>query len=215
MNTTPVVLGRCTQSNRVETLGWRHGIFLGSNMVRGFELKIFARNRSQSVSRLSECFRNRLNTQERSFWIKEEKTLVRGVYRQEKRKNKKWEFPATWKWLNSNLPNRLSSCVIATRDSQFWKFYTNILLWASDRPWKTCIWEKLFTSKIKRERRSRTIALVTWKMPKLAQILEQQSSGRYPATRASFCLLLEWGGEKEALPEWRQDFKVPQPKLLV
>ena len=88
MNTTPVVLGRCTQSNRVETLGWRHGIFLGSNMVRGFELKIFARNRSQSVSRLSECFRNRLNTQERSFWIKEEKTLVRGVYRQEKRKNK-------------------------------------------------------------------------------------------------------------------------------
>ena len=58
-------------------------------MVRGFELKIFARNRSQSVSRLSECFRNRLNTQERSFWIKEEKTLVRAVYRQEKRKNKK------------------------------------------------------------------------------------------------------------------------------
>ena len=62
---------------------------MGSNMVRGFELKIFARNRSQSVSRLSECFRNRLNTQERSFWIKEEKTLARGVYRQEKRKNKK------------------------------------------------------------------------------------------------------------------------------
>ena len=50
---------------------------------------------------------------------------------------------------------------------------------ANDRPWKTCIWEKLFTSKPKKERRSRTKALVTWKMPKLAQKLEQRTSGRF------------------------------------
>ena len=33
-------------------------------------------------------------------------------------------------------------------------------------------------------------------------------SGKSPVIKASFCLLLDQGEEKEALPEWRQTFEL-------
>ena len=46
-----------------------------------------------------------------------------------------------------------------------------------------------------------------WKRP-------SNYSGKGPLSKASFCLLLDQGEEKEALPEWRQTFELTAAQVF-
>ena len=107
MNATHAVIGRCPWAFRVQIHGWRHGklvFFVLLNMAHGFThcCEIIPNRASKSLE----------NSSERAIYIKER--WLNGD------KKSSWQLEnalTTGKFHNS------WSCVIATRESLFWKMF--------------------------------------------------------------------------------------------
>ena len=139
VNATRAVIGRCLWSIKAQIYVWSHGklvFFVLFNMARGFE------NVCEIISDWGK-------------WKLRKKFSRSYLQRRKMEKRRPKKLLTTWQCLNyKKSSQQLPSCVIATRDSMFCKMFSPLFCFEQEKTLKNFS-KKLYTSKIKKKRRSR------------------------------------------------------------